>query len=236
MLLGYRYAGKSSSGNTILGTEEFDLRTAAQCVKREGEVAGRRVTVVNTPGWCRTCPVEDTAEMVKQEIVRSVSLCPPGPHALLLFVQGLTSFTEEEANYIEQHLQLLSERVWSHTIVLFTYGDYLGDTTIEQHIETEGKALQRLVEKCGNRYHVLNNKNRGDGSQVTELLDKIEEMVSGNRGRHYEIDRELLAKIKKIELWRRTEEEQAKDRRMKVQKQREIHQTFIGELFWFGLQ
>ncbi|XP_067117108.1 GTPase IMAP family member 8-like [Osmerus mordax] len=229
VLLGYRYAGKSSSGNTILGRKEFDLSTGAQCVKREGGVAGRQVTVIDTQGWWRTCPVEDTTEMVKEEILCSVSLCPPGPHTVLLVIQGGGSFTEEEANSIEQHLQLLSERVWSHTIVLFTCGDYLGDTTIEQHIETEGKALQQLVEKCGNRYHVLNNKNSGDGSQVTELLDKIEEMVAGNRGGHYEIDREILEKIEKVELWRRTSIEKAKERRMKVQKQREIHQTFIWE-------
>ncbi|XP_062303590.1 uncharacterized protein LOC134007888 [Osmerus eperlanus] len=229
VLLGYRYTGKSSSENTILGREEFDWRTDAQCVKTQGEVAGRQVTVVETPGWWRNSPIEETTELVKQEMVRSVSLCPPGPHSILLVIQGGTSLTEEEAKSIKQHLQLLSEKVWSHTIVLFTCGDYMGDTTIEQHIETEGKALQQLVEKCGNRYHVLNNKNRGDGSQVTELLDKIEEMVAGNRGGHYEIDREILEKIENIEQWRRTEEKKAKERRMKVQKQREIHQTFIGD-------
>ncbi|XP_062337027.1 GTPase IMAP family member 8-like [Osmerus eperlanus] len=185
VLLGGRYAGKSSSGNTILGREEFDLRTAAQCVKRQGEVAGRQVTVVDTPGWWRDLPVESTTELVKQEIVHSVSLCPPGPHTLLLVIWLDVSFLEEERRSIEGHLQLLSERVWSHTIVLFTCGDRLGDATIEQHIEREGKALQWLVEKCGNRYHVLNNKNRGDDTQVTELLDKMEEMVAGNRGNDF---------------------------------------------------
>ena len=52
VLLGHRYAGKSSSGITILGREEFHtVRRTAQCVKRQGEVAGRQVTVVKAPGW-----------------------------------------------------------------------------------------------------------------------------------------------------------------------------------------
>ncbi|XP_067117118.1 GTPase IMAP family member 8-like [Osmerus mordax] len=233
VLLGWIGAGKSSSGNTILGREEFDLRTA-QCVKRLGEVAGRQVTLVDTPGWWRDLPAEYTTKLVKQEIVRSVSLCPPGPHALLLVIQGGGSFTEKHRLSVEKHLQLLNECVWSHTVVLFTHGDYLGDTTIEQHIQQEGKALQWLVEKCGKRYHVLNNNNRGDGSQVTELLDKIEEMVAGNRGGHYEIKRGILDKVKK---WRRTKEEKEKESHQ-VPKQREIHQTFtelrIVLLGWRG--
>ncbi|XP_046892011.1 GTPase IMAP family member 8-like [Hypomesus transpacificus] len=226
VLLGGRHAGKSSSGNTILGREEFDLRTAAHCVKRQGEVAGRQVTVVNTPGWWRDPPVENTTELVKQEIVRSVSLCPPGPHTILLVIRLDVSFTEEEANSVEGHQQLLSERVWSHTIVLFTCGDCLGDKTIGQHIEREGKALQWLVEKCGNRYHVLNNNNRADGTQVTELLNKVEEMVAGNRGGHYEMDRKIL---EKMEERRRAEEKRAQQRLIKVQKQRETLRSLMGD-------
>ncbi|KAM6963140.1 GTPase IMAP family member 8-like [Aplochiton taeniatus] len=227
VLLGSRQAGKSSSGNTILGREEFDLRTAAQCVKRQGEVAGRQVTVVDTPGWWRNLPVEKTPELVKQEIVHSVSLCPPGPHTLLLVIDVSLSFTEEDRRSVEQHMQLLSETVWSHTILLFTYGDCLGDTSIEQHIESEGKALQWLVEKCGNRYHVFNNENRRDVTQVPELFEKIEETVAGNRGGHFEIERERL---EKIEIWTRTRVERATHSSKKVEKQREIHRTFIGEV------
>ncbi|KAJ8351077.1 hypothetical protein AAFF_G00153110, partial [Aldrovandia affinis] len=228
VLLGGRASGKSSAGNTILGREEFDsvIRTA-QCVKRQGEVAGRQVIVVDTPGWGSTCSVKDTRELVKQEIVRSVSLCPPGPYALFLVINMSSSFTESRRISVEEHLELLSERVWRHTIVLFTKGDWLGDTTIEQHIETEGKALQWLVEKCGNRYHVLNNKNRGDGTQVTELLEKIEEMVAGHDGCHYEMERMLL---QEVEEKRRTVEERVKQRMTKVQKQRKaLRALFEGE-------
>ncbi|XP_031425713.1 GTPase IMAP family member 9-like [Clupea harengus] len=176
VLLGSRKEGKSSSGNTILGREEFDT---AECVKREGETAGRRITVVEASGWFRNSSVVQTPERDKEEIVLSVSLCPPGPHAVLLVTNVNWSFTEKERRAVQEHLELLGERVWSHTIVLFTYGDRLRNTTIEQHIEREGKALQWVVEKCGNRYHVVDNK-KGDGGQVTELLEKIEEMVAGN--------------------------------------------------------
>ncbi|KAJ8362409.1 hypothetical protein AAFF_G00375820 [Aldrovandia affinis] len=228
VLLGGRASGKSSAGNTILGREEFEsgVRTA-QCVKRQGEVAGRQVTVVDTPGWWSIWSVKDTRELDKQEIVRSVSLCPPGPYALFLVIDVSSSFTESHRISVEEHLELLSERVWRHTIVLFTWGDRLGDTTIEQHIETEGKALQWLVEKCGNRYHVLNNKNRGDGTQVTELLEKIEEMVAGHGGCHYEMERMLL---QEVEEKRRTVEERVKQRMTKVQKQRKaLRVLFKGE-------
>ncbi|XP_046892023.1 GTPase IMAP family member 8-like [Hypomesus transpacificus] len=226
VLLGARYEGKRSSGNTILGREEFDLTTVAQCVKRQGEVAGRQVTVVNTPCWWSDLPVDITTEQVKQEILCSVSLCPPGPHTILLVIKLGVSFKEEHRKSVEGHMELLSERVWSHTIVLFTRGDCLGDTTIEQHIEREGKALQWLIEKCGNRYHVFNNKNRGDDTQVTELLDKMEEMVAGNSGGHYKMDREILDKM---DVWRRTKEIRAKQREAKVMKQREILRLFISE-------
>ncbi|KAJ8254113.1 hypothetical protein COCON_G00207250 [Conger conger] len=228
VLLGGRRSGKSSAGNTILGREEFETEVrTAQCVKRQDEVAGRRVTVVDTPGWWTDNSVKDTAKLDKQEIVRSVSLCPLGPCALFLVIKVRSAFTEESRRSVVEHLELLSERVWRHTTVLFTWGDWLGDTTIEQHIETEGRALQELIEKCGNRYHVLNNENRADGTQVTELLEKIEEMMAGHGGSHYEIDRTIL---QKVEEKRMAVEERVKQRMMKVQKQRKtLRALFQGE-------
>ncbi|XP_076843835.1 GTPase IMAP family member 8-like [Brachyhypopomus gauderio] len=218
VLLGCRDAGKSSAGNTILGREEYELKRTAQCVKRQGEVAGRKITVVEAPGWWKNEPVEESSEILKQEIVLSVPLCPPGPHVLLLVLRVGTTFKDHERRVLEGHMKLLTERVWSHTIVLFTYGDCLGDTPIEQHIKSEDSALQWLVEKCGNRYHVLNNKNRGDDTQVTELLEKIEEMVAANNGCHFEMDRKIL---QEMEEKKRVLEERGRERMMKVQKQRE---------------
>ncbi|XP_069055167.1 uncharacterized protein [Lepisosteus oculatus] len=203
VLLGGRWSGKSSAGNTILGREEFETKgVTKECVKRQGEVAGRQITVVDTPDWNLSpslyldCSEEEsltiTLEWIKKVTESSLSLCPPGPHALLLVI-NLHLFTDWRS--VKIHLELLSERVWRHTIVLFTWGDRLRDTTIEQHIEGGGEELQCLVEKCGNRYHVLNNKNRGDHTQVTELLEKIEHMVAGKSDCCYEIEEKDLQEM-----------------------------------------
>ena len=101
-------------------------------------------------------------------------------------------------------------------MLLFSCGDYLGGRSIEQYIESEGEGLQRLVEKCRNRYHVFNNEIRGDGTQVTELLDKIEEMVAGQRGGCFEMDRTVMEETEKK---KRTREEGATRRQMEVKMQ-----------------
>ena len=195
VLLGRQYSGKSSAGNTLLTGSGFKVgQRSVQCEVRQGEVAGRHVTVVDSPGWYYNSPLQDTLEMDKLEIQNSVCLCPPGPHAALLTVPLHKAFTKQHRVALEEHMSLLSQRVWSHTIVLFTYGDRLGDRSIEQLIEAGGEDLRWLLDKCGNRYHVFNNEKRDD-TQVTQLLEKIDQMVSGNRGGHLEVDGDVAEKL-----------------------------------------
>lgn len=228
MLLGCRRAGKSSSGNAILGREAFDIvvRTA-QCVKRQGTVKGRQVTVVDTPGWWASHTDEASPELIKRDILSSASLCPPGPNCFLLSIRVDNTFTGEHRQAALQHLERFGERVWKHTIVLFTSGHLLGDVPIEQYIESEGEALGMLLDKCGNRYHVLNNKSWSDGTQVTELLRKIEEMVVENGGRDYEVDRQSL---QLQEERRQAEKEKGQDREVRVYKQTSTLKYVMGEL------
>lgn len=221
VLLGRKGAGKSSAGNTILGLSGgFETgKPTEECVKRRAEVAGRRVTVVDTPGWEWYYPVNGTPGWVRRETMRSMSLCPPGPHAVLLVVRSCTSVTAEYHRQIEEYLELLGKKVWDHTLVLFTRGDELGSVPIEKRIQNGGKDFQSLLQRCGNRFHVLENKRRvDDGTQVKELMRKMDKLVQERGGRYYEID--LLHLELEADGKRRARERRKKQRLMEAQTQR----------------
>ncbi|TMS22197.1 GTPase IMAP family member 8 [Larimichthys crocea] len=180
LMVGWVFSAKSATGNKILSTKVFQSggRTV-NALKHSDKVAGRQVVIVDTPGWWKFFPARFNPSFLKPEILKGVSLCSPSPNVILLAVPVDTSFTDEQRRVTEENMRILGQRVWRHVIVLFTFGEALGDNTIEQHIESEGKPLRWLIEKCGNRYHVLDNM-RKDQDQVTELLEKMEEMVAGN--------------------------------------------------------
>lgn len=181
VLLGWRWPGKSLTGNTILGREEFHLERAAEfCVKREADVCGRQVIVVDTPGWFST---QNTPPVYRQEMLRGVTLCPPGPHAFLLVIP-VGMFTEVDRACIEENLAQFGDHVWRHTLVVFTWAEVLRDKPIERYIKREGRELQWVVEKCNKRYHVINNHIFGEHPQLPSLIKKIEKMVA-EEGGHY---------------------------------------------------
>uniref|UniRef100_A0A3P9KGJ3 AIG1-type G domain-containing protein n=1 Tax=Oryzias latipes TaxID=8090 RepID=A0A3P9KGJ3_ORYLA len=226
VLIGGRWAGKSSSANTILRQKKFDfgrIRTH-QSKMIEGEVGGRKLAVVDTPGWRSSLCLSDVPQRDQQRFRLNVSKCPPGPNAFLLVIPVDSAFSVEQKITVEEHMKLLGEHAWRFSMVLFTFGDFLGEKTIEEHIESEGLALRWLIEKCGNRYHMFNNKDKDNSSQVSLLLEKIDEMARNNSGRCYEVDQRILKKI------RQKQEEvasRAKERRRKAEEKRQRMLKFI---------
>uniref|UniRef100_A0A673B791 AIG1-type G domain-containing protein n=1 Tax=Sphaeramia orbicularis TaxID=375764 RepID=A0A673B791_9TELE len=218
ILIGGRWAGKSSSGNTILRSERFEcgrIRTV-QSELRHQDVEGRTLIVVDAPGWSSSLSLTEIPELDKQRFKLNPSKCSPGPHVFLLVIPIDSAFS------VEQKMTLLGEGVWKHTITVFTRGDWLGAHTIEEYIEGEGEALQSLVEQCGNRYHVVDNKNADDGTQITELLEKIMGTVAANGWSHFVPDDQIRVTIEE----RRIRVEQgAKQRQSQVKAKM---QTFKG--------
>lgn len=217
VLLGGRNSRKSFVGNAILNQEEFILQERTTCLKRSAQVQGRNVVVVDTPGWWCDFSARDTPELVKREIRCSVSLSLPGPHAFLLVIKTDSVFIEKRRRAVEEHLKLLGESVWSHTLVLFTQGKNSGDKSLEDHVQAPGKVIRWLLEKCGGRFHVLGIHRTHNTTQVMELMRKINQMVEGNERRHFEIDARTL---QETEERKRDVEVKAHQRLIRIQNQR----------------
>ncbi|XP_072299055.1 GTPase IMAP family member 8 [Eucyclogobius newberryi] len=226
VLLGAKASGKSSIFYTILGNNHGKTRTAQNHVG-QAFVFGRRVTVVDTPGWWANYFSDETPIFDKREMVLSLSSCPPGPHAFLLIIRVDRLFTDTYRKAVEEHVELISDQIWNRVIVLFSFGDWLGSTTTEQYIESEGKPLQWVVDRCDNRYHILNNKTKGDGFQVRELIGKIEEMVSAcGSNWYFQIESSVS---RNLEQKMREETDRAEERRMVKERQRETAKANLDD-------
>lgn len=193
VLVGSKSSQKYLVGNIILRRNAFDSGDAtSRCERGEGEVCGRRVTLVKAPGWLRGFRLCDTPQLYKTETILSVSLCPPGPHCFILVINAELPFKEVYKKATQEHLQhFFGEKVWDHTIVVFSHRGHLGHKTIEDHIRSEGAPLQSLLEACGKRYHLICDD--GNDLSVKELFEKIDIMVAGNS--HYQSERMLMQSV-----------------------------------------
>ncbi|KAK0154659.1 GTPase IMAP family member 4 [Merluccius polli] len=232
ILIGTTGSGKSASGNTILDlpghflskcsarsvTQVCQLGTSEYHVEEEvGRSSSRSVVVVDLPGFGGTNLSQD---QITTEVRRCVVLTVPGPHAFLLVVP-LGRYTEEDHMAVTGMAAVFGEAALrNHTVVLFTRGDEL-EEPMEEYLASAPAHLKTLIDRCGGRYHVLNNRAPRDVEQVHKLLRKVEQVVDDNGGGCY-----TNAMYLEVEAARREEEdrlrrEEEEDDRLRREKEEE---------------
>ncbi|XP_026044699.1 GTPase IMAP family member 8-like [Astatotilapia calliptera] len=169
VLCGRRGAGKTSAAKAILGqTELHSASNSSECVKHQGEVCGRWVSLVELPAL-----YGKPQEAVMEESLRCISLCDPeGVHAFIL-VLPVDSLTDEDKGELETIQDTFSSRVNDFTMILFTVDSDPTDPAVGNFVK-ENKDIQELCERFGGRSVVLNIK---DKQQIPQLLDTVEKMT-----------------------------------------------------------
>ncbi|KAK7896841.1 hypothetical protein WMY93_022166 [Mugilogobius chulae] len=81
VVCGRRGAGKTSAADTILGQRSSSENSSSECIKRQRELHGRWLSIVEMPSLCGS-----SAQTAMEQCFNSISLCDPdGVHALSWF-------------------------------------------------------------------------------------------------------------------------------------------------------
>lgn len=193
------------------------------CQSETRDVCGRPVTVVDTPGLFDTSL---SNEEIQQEIMRCIELSAPGPHVFLLVI-AVGPITQEERETLQLIKLTFGQKAETYTMVLFTRGDNITDESIEDYIKEGDPHVQKLINDCGGRFHVFNNKQK-DPAQVVSLLKKFDKIMWNNKPTFYN-DKMFLEAERAFRLMQINREREEEVRRQ-IEAIKAKHESEIKEM------
>lgn len=178
VLYGLSGAGKTSSGNTILGSKKFKSdcgfeSSIKMCVSKSAIIGSQEITVMDTPG------VDDSSRS-PQEVVVDILKALHGEHVhALVIVLKIGKLSKEDCSFLQYFPSMFGPDALRSTMVLFTHGDGLGGESFEEKIGAS-RDVSELFKRCKGRYCVFDNTQSRNRQQVRNFLQIVDKMVQQN--------------------------------------------------------
>uniref|UniRef100_A0A0E0K150 AIG1-type G domain-containing protein n=1 Tax=Oryza punctata TaxID=4537 RepID=A0A0E0K150_ORYPU len=109
-----------------------------------------------------------------------------GIHAVLMVFCATSRFSREDSSTIETIKELFGEKIVDHMILVFTYGDLVGETKLNSMLTNAPDYLQKSIELCKNRVVLFDNMTKDRRLQVNQLdklLHVVDSANSNNGGK-----------------------------------------------------
>ncbi|RXN16960.1 interferon-induced very large GTPase 1-like protein [Labeo rohita] len=145
------------------------------------ELHGRQISLVELPALTRL-----SEEEMMCQTLRCVSRCHPGVHVFLLIIPD-APLTDEDKAEVEKIHRIFSLSINKHILILIMQNSE--HQTAELHKQT-----QSVIESFGGRHLFF-----GPKTQVSTLMEKIEQMLEENRGGFFSTETFWEAHMKKLE-------------------------------------
>lgn len=197
MILGPSGAGKSRTANNLLGNKVFNVsgggtEITKKCKSQTCERFGNRLHVIDTPGvWGE----KRENKKILAEIKKGLEMSNEGVHVFLLVIE--MGRAVDVHKIFLRYKCLFGDEMFKYAIVLFTNLDVWKDRFKDDHdgqvpdehqyIKSLPPDARNLLQKCGNKYVLFDNKCTGDemDKQLRNLVNIITERIALNQDELY---------------------------------------------------